>query len=248
MLKKVMYTFYVTGEKYEEILPFVIKSREFNNELIEKYLNIKLEPFEEESYEQPRWGDRIDGWSAEISEKIPEDKKCLVSEINVVKAYFKKKNEKRETEGQEVIVAYFNIRPESREGEPVSWEGEIGKILAQLDKNVDFDFYQFIGFETEEIIECFKKISEEWEFKVVSSEMKKSKESYRTNQLLLGIIDIILVVLFILSTQQIVCHSYACIIPIIGLPILLFISIAISIVIWALNRIKRKNEESFKEV
>ncbi|MCG3258451.1 MAG: hypothetical protein H7644_01775 [Candidatus Heimdallarchaeota archaeon] len=248
MQKKAMYTFYVTGEKYEEILPYVIKSREINNELIEKYLNIKLEPFEKELYEQPRWGDWIDGWSAEISEKIPEDKKGLISEITVVEAYFKKKNEEKETEGQEVIVAYFDTHPESREGESVSWGGEIGKILTQLDKNVDFDFYHFIGFETEEIVGSFKKISEKWNIGDVSSEKKQSNGLYRLIQTILGFIDIILVVLFILSATQIICDSYACLFPIFGILILLGISSIISIVMWVLYRKKRKNEEALKEV
>ncbi len=242
MQKKAMFTFYVTGEKYDEILPFIIKSREINNKLIEKCLNIKLEPFEEELYQQPRWGDKIDGWSAEISEKIPEDKKGLVSEITVVEAYFKKKNEEKESEGQEVIVAYSNIHPESREGEIVSWGGEIGKILTQLDKDVDFDFYHFIGFEKREIIECFKKISERWKIRNVITEKRRSKDSHTTNQTILGIIDIILVVLFILSANQIICYSYVCLIPIIGIPILLFISIIISIVNGINYRKKRKTK------
>ena len=74
----------------------------------------------------------------------------------------------------------------------------------------------------------------EFEEPIVEEKQKKPKDLWT-----FFIIDTILIVLFILSATQTICYSYACIIGIIGVPILLGISVIISIILW-FNKRKQK--------
>ena len=75
--------------------------------------------------------------------------------------------------------------------------------------------------------------------------LKEEPKTSLIQFLIFGFIDISLIILFILSCTQVICESYLCIFGIFGFPILLLISIGISI---AINVQIRKKRESPKQI
>ena len=146
MKKKLMFSSGIESKEYSKIISEIERCRETNKELLEKDLNIDLDDYGED-YGSEDVLDELIGWSSEELPNVPIDKLGKVSGFSIVKSLFLKDDE--EIEGHEMFVGYFDDNPR--------FEGETD----------DMDFYQFIGFTDETIVECGKKIAKYWGLKEV---------------------------------------------------------------------------------